>query len=244
MFKKNKSKKAINALTLAKQYLLENNYSEAILNFKEASNLFKSLKDKSEEEANAYILLTQGYEFRDKKEFIESMKHFGRAYVLFSKIKLIEEAKRSREEQGITQIDYAGIKASESEFAEAARLYDSAGAVFQLAGNEKQAALARAKSNVQRAAMHEDDFEKVEYLKAATMEFKKAKHPSLIVEAHYDYYRGKTLVNTRAREAISYLASAAKKYEKAGSTKQVEKVKGILEELVVRVKTKPATVKK
>lgn len=244
MFKKNKSKKAITTFTLAKKYLEDKEYDEAILNFKEASKLFKSLKDKTEEEATAYVLLTQGYDFREKKEYIESMKQFGRANVLFSKIELIEKAKKTREEQGITQIEYAGLKASEGEFAEAARLYDSAGAVFQMAGNEREAALARAKSNVQRAAMNEDDFEKVEYLKAATKEFKKAKYPSLIVEAHYDYYRGKTLINTRAREAISCLASAAKKYEKAGSTKQVEKVKGLLEELVVRVKTKPATVKK
>ena len=148
-------------------------------------------------------------------------------------------ATRSRYEQAQTQTDFARKKAIEGDFAEAARLYESAGAVFQMVSMEKEAANARARSYVQRAAQSSDDFEKATFLSKAVEEFRKAREDQPLVEAHALFYRGRSLINVRIREAIHTLVRAAEKYESAGALEQRDKVRDLLQELTEAVKVRP-----
>ena len=105
---------------------------------------------------------------------------------------------------------------------------------------DKEAADARGKSYVQRAARVQDDFQKSNFLAKAVEEFRRARSLNPIIEAHALFYRGRSLINVKVREALQNLTRAMEKYERIGATDQVNRVKEIIKELDQRVKDRPS----
>ncbi|MFW9927860.1 MAG: hypothetical protein ACFFD1_00545 [Candidatus Thorarchaeota archaeon] len=211
--------------------------------FENAKTLYEKIGDngkQGEQECEAYLRMIEGYQQRQKEGWIECMKAFGRANVLFSANKNDKMAKKMRYEQAVAQGDFAKQKALNGEFTESARLYESSAAVFQMIGMEKEAAGARGKSYVQRAAQVQDDFQKSNFLAKAVEEFRKAHDLNPIIEAHALFYRGRSLIGVKVREAIQNLTRAQEKYERIGATEQVNRVKQIIEELNQSIKDRPS----
>ena len=246
MFRKGKRFEEAKFLVNKGQELLKAekiNYKKIYNIFKEANTIYDKLGDKGKSGellSEAYMKMVEGYQFRETEDWIESMKAFGRANVIFSGIKDMKMSDKMRYEQAIAQGDFAREKAISGEFAEAARLYESSAAVFQMISMEKEAADARGKSYVQRAAQVQDDFQKSNFLAKAVEEFRRARSLNPIIEAHALFYRGRSLINVKVRDAVQNLTRAMEKYERIGATEQVNRVKEIIKELDQRVKDRPS----
>ncbi|MHA1990562.1 MAG: hypothetical protein ACW981_10025 [Candidatus Hodarchaeales archaeon] len=246
MFRKGKRLEEANLLINKGEDLLNAdkvNYNKVYNIFKEAHELFSKSGDKGrdgEQLAEAYLKTVEGYQFREAEDWIESMKAFGRANVLFSASKHTKMATKTRYEQAVAQGDFARGKALNGEFAEAARLYESSAAVFQMISMEKEAASSRGKSYVQRAAQVQDDFQKSNFLAKAVEEFRRARDLNPIIEAHALFYRGRSLINVKVRDALQNLTRALEKYERIGATEQVNRVKEIIRELDQQIKDRPS----
>jgi hypothetical protein len=105
---------------------------------------------------------------------------------------------------------------------------------------EKEAASSRGKSYVQRAAQVQDDFQKSNFLAKAVEEFRRARDLNPIIEAHALFYRGRSLINVKVRDALQNLTRALEKYERIGATEQVNRVKEIIRELDQQIKDRPS----
>ena len=209
----------------------------------DGQKIFKKLRDEGKKQSQtcqALLLMISGFRFKEQQQWVESMKAFGQANVLFTSVSEKELAIKVREEQAKTQIDFAKEKGASGSFIEAARLYESAGAVFQMAGKNLEAASARARSYVQQAARVTDDFEKARFLKMAVEQFRAARESQSLVEAHALFYEGRSLTRINIREAMQCLIRAADKYEAAGALDRVKRVRIILQELTEEVKQKPS----
>ncbi|MFW9992715.1 MAG: hypothetical protein ACFFD4_11765 [Candidatus Odinarchaeota archaeon] len=234
MFKGGKIRKGQQLLEEGKRLLAEKKYGDAKRLFEQSNKNFSKASDKKMDDASeGYVRIAQGHIFRNEKDYLEAMKSFGKAIMLFSRYPdFDDEVKTCRLEQAQSQIESAKQKAIDGEFLESARLYEAAGAVFQMIEMEKEAASARARSYVQRAALVDDDFEKARFLEKSVEEFRKARENVLRVEGHALFYKGRSLINVRVKEAVSLLDRASAKYEKAGATEQVIKVRQLLEQVV------------
>jgi tetratricopeptide (TPR) repeat protein len=234
MFKGGKIRKGQQLMEEGNKSLEEKKYEKAKQLFKKANEIFSKAKDrKLSDSAEAYLRMSQGYHSRNQGNYLEAMKSFGKAIMLLSRYQgFDEEITDCRLEQAESQIDFAKQKAIDGEFLESARLYEAAGAVFQMIGLEKEAAGARARSFVQRAALVDDDFEKARFLEKSVEEFRKARENVQRIEGHAYFYKGRSLINVRIKEAISLLDRASAKYEKAGAMEQVTKVRQLLEQVV------------
>jgi tetratricopeptide (TPR) repeat protein len=241
MFKKGKLKKADDSMKRGRESFEQGQYQEAAQEYQAAQRLFeKANASKESRFAEAWSKLCEGQVHLVERSYIEAMKAFGRANTIFSRDGHQEEAIQSRVGQAASQEGIAKERAANGKFIESARLYESAGAAYENAGLSQEAAKARARSFVQRAAASQDDFQKAEFLSQAVNEFRKGREHSLLVEGHAHFYRGRSLINVKVESAIDNLARAAEAYGKAGAEAQVKKVRELLEELTQRVRSRPA----
>ena len=221
-------------------------------NFKEAKKRFekaraigqKKLKDqKFVARAEGYSFLCEGIEIHSggssTQELVEAMKSFGRATVKFSGGNWEEEAQQARIQQAQIQMEVARLRGGEGALVEAARMYETAALTYQMAGLEKESHQARARSLVQQAAVASNDFEKADSLQAAVEEFRQAQENSLIIEAHAYFYRGRSLITVKPKEAVENLKRAYEIYEGEGANKQAEKVVLELEKLKKDIESHP-----
>ena len=235
--------KADDLFIKAKEAFVNDKLEESYELFNASMELFNKVKEQRRKEAQickGYMLTLEGFKLKTQQKFIDSMKSFGQAFVLFSSENEKELAKIVRGEQAKAQIEFAKIKGQEGDFDEAARLFDSAGAVFEMAGLDKEAAGARARSYVQRAAQVDDDFQKANFLKQAVEHFKKARENQTIVEAHALFYEGRALQAVNVRDALECLIRASDKYEQAGAKDRVKRVQQIVQELSEKIKSRPS----
>ena len=235
--------KADETFLKAKEAFVNNYLEESYDLFNASMQLFLKVKEERRKEAQickGYMLTLEGFKLKSNQKFIDSMKSFGQAFVLFSSENEKDLATIVRGEQAKAQIEFAKIKGQEGDFEEAARLFDSAGAVFEMAGLSKEASGARARSFVQRAALVDDDFQKANFLKQAVEHFKKARESQAIVEAHALFYEGRALQAVNVRDALECLIRASDKYEQAGAKDRVKRVQQIIQELSEKVKTRPS----
>lgn len=235
--------KADETFLKAKKAFVNNNLDLSSELFNESMILFNKVKEERRKEGQickAYILTLEGFKLKTDQKFVDSMKNFGQAFVLFSSENEKDLATIVRGEQAKAQIEFAKIKGQEGDFDEAARLFDSAGAVFEMAGLNKEAAGARARSFVQRAAQVDDDFQKANFLKQAVEQFKKAHETQAIVEAHALFYEGRALQSVNIRDALECLIRASDKYDQAGAKDRVKRVQQIIQELSEKVKSRPS----
>lgn len=243
-FRKGKAKEKAESLLSSGREALENgNLNDAYSMLVEASEIFHKLKDDAKKQyqtSQAFLLMINGYRFKEQQKYIDSMKAFGQAHVLFSAVLENDLALKVRGEQAYVQVDFAKVKGIEGDFNQAARLYESAGAVFQMANLPKEAASARARSYVQQAARVKDDFEKARFLKLAVEQFRASRESQVLVEAHALFYEGRSLISINVREAIQCLVRASDKYQAAGAQERVTRVQHILQELTDEVKQKPS----
>ena len=244
LFRKGKAReKAEQLLSQGQKALNSGELDTAFSLLTDAQKIFRKFQDegrKQSQTCQALLLMINGFRYKEQRQWVEGMKAFGQANVLFTSVSENDMALKVREEQAKAQIDFAKEKGSSGDFIEAARLYESAGAVFQMAGKNLEAASARARSYVQQAARINDDFEKARFLKMAVEQFRKAREPQSMVEAHALFYEGRSLTKINIREAMQCLIRAADKYEAAGALKRVERVRIILQELTEEVKQKPS----
>lgn len=241
--KKKTLQKADDLFIQAKQAFIKNNLEKSFELFEESLKLFNKVKDDRRKEGQlckGYILTLEGFKAKSNKKWLESMKSFGKAFVLFTTEGEKDLSLIVRSEQAKAQIDFAKIRGQEGDFEEAARLFESAGAVFEMADFHKEAASARARSFVQRAAMVDDDFQKSGFLKQAVEQFKKARENQIIVEAHALFYEGRALKTVNVRDALECMTRAAEKYQQAGAKNRVNRVKQIIEELTEQIKNRPS----
>jgi tetratricopeptide (TPR) repeat protein len=227
----------------AKEAFINNNLQLSFELFSSSMELFNKVKEERRKESQickGYMLTLDGFRLKSDLKFIDSMKAFGQAFVLFSSENEKDLATIVRGEQAKAQIEFAKIKGQEGDFEEAARLFDSAGAVFEMAGLSKEAAGARARSYVQRAAQVDDDFQKANFLKQAVEQFKKARENQAIVEAHALFYEGRALQAVNVRDALECLIRASDKYDQAGAKDRVKRVQQIIQELSEKVKSRPS----
>lgn len=235
--------KADNTFLKAKEAFINNNLEISFDLFKESLVLFNKVKEERRKEGQicqGYILTLEGFKLKSEQKFVESMKSFGQAYVLFSSENEKDLATIVRGEQAKAQLEFANIKGQEGDFDEASRLYDSAGAVFEMAGLSKDAASARARSFVQRAAQVDDNFQKANFLKQAVEQFKKAHESQPRVEANALFYEGMALQAVNVRDALECLIRASDKYQQANDMKRVKRVQQIIQELTEKIKTRPS----
>lgn len=243
LFKRSKTKKAQEEFDHGMVFYETQRYEEALESFKKSTKLFTGGDQKKlSQRAKAYQSCTKGYICMMEMNFLDAIRSFGKANVIFSTEGFSDEAKQARTIQAQTQVELAKVKAREGEFIESARLYESAGALYQTTGLEMEAARARARSFVQRAAAMESDFDKAYYLEKAVEEFKKGREDPTRYEAHALYQRAKALISARenVKEVIDLLAKAHEKYNKVGNASQTEKVRILLKDLTEQVKTRPA----
>ncbi len=140
-------------------------YDEASENFKNSAKLFAGADQKKlSQRAGGFQSCAQGYIHMMNMNFLDAIRCFGKANVKFSTEGFSEEAKQARTIQAQTQGELAKVKAKQGEFIESARLYESAGALYQTTDREMEAAKARARSYVQRAAAMESNFDKAFYI--------------------------------------------------------------------------------
>ncbi|MHA2223806.1 MAG: hypothetical protein ACXAC8_01185 [Candidatus Hodarchaeales archaeon] len=242
-FKGSKVKKAQEEFDQGMVFYETQRYEEALERFQKSMKLFESADQrKLSKRADAFHFCSMGYTHMLKMNFLEAIRCFGKANVIFSTEGFSAEAKQARTIQAQSQGELAKVRAKEGEFIESARLFESAGALYQTTGLEMEAARTRARSFVQRAAAMESDFDKAYYLEKAVEEFKKGREDPTRYEAHALYRRAKALISAREnmKEVIELLAKAHEKYNKVGSTSQTEKVKILLKDLTEQVKTRPA----
>ncbi|MHA1227735.1 MAG: hypothetical protein ACTSPV_13390 [Candidatus Hodarchaeales archaeon] len=243
LFKSNKIKKAQEEFNRGIMLYESQRYEEAKSVFENASKFFlKGDQKKLAQRAEAFSLCAQGYIHMLDMNFLEAIRCFGKANVKFSTEGFIEEAKQSRIIQAQTQGELAKVKAQNGEFIESARLFESSGALYETAGMELEAARARARSFVQRAAAMESDFDKAYYLGKAVEEFKKGREDPTRYEAHALYRKAKALISAREnmKEVIDLLVKAHEKYKRVGNKSQTEKVRRLLQDLTEQVKTRPS----
>ncbi len=218
-------------------------YDEAMESFKNSAKLFRGADQKKlSQRAEGFNFCAQGYLHMMDMNFLDAIRSFGKANVTFSTEGFSEEAKQARTIQAQTQGELAKLKAKQGEFIESARLYESAAALYQTTDRDLEAAQARARSYVQRAAAMESNFDKAFYLEKAVEEFKKGREDPTRYEAHALYQRARALISARenVKEVIELLARAHEKYHKVGNASQTEKVRRLLEDLTEQVKTRPA----
>ena len=243
LFKGNKLKKAQEEFDQAMVFYESQRYEEALDRFRSASKRFSGAGEKKlSQRAEAYRLCAHGYIYMLETNFLDAIRCFGKANVTFSTEGFTKEAKQARIIQAQTQGELAKVKAQQGEFIESARLFESAGALYQTTGMDTEAARARARSFVQRAAAMESDFDKAYYLEKAVEEFKKGREDTTRYEAHALYRKAKALISAREnmKEVIDLLAKAHDKYQKIGNTSQTEKVRKLLEDLSQEIKTRPS----
>lgn len=241
--KKKTIEKADKNFLKAKEAFINNDIELSTKLFEESFKLFNKVKGERRKESQickAYLLTLDGFKFKKEKKWLDSMKSFGQAFVLFSSEGEKDLSLIVRSEQAKVQMDFAKIRGQEGDFNEAARLFESAGAVFDMAGMEKEAASARARSFVQRAAMVDDDFAKSNFLKEAVIQFKKARENQTIVEAHALFYEGRALKTVNGRDALECMIRASEKYQQAGASDRVKRVAQIIEELREQIKNRPS----
>lgn len=218
-------------------------YDEALESFKNSAKLFTGADQKKlSQRAQGFKFCAHGYLHMMNMNFLDAIRSFGKANVTFSTEGFSEEAKQARTIQAQTQGELAKLKAKQGEFIESARLYESAAALYQTTDRDMEAAQARARSYVQRAAAMESNFDKAFYLEKAVEEFKKGREDPTRYEAHALYQRARALISARenVKEVIELLARAHEKYHKVGNASQTEKVRRLLEDLTEQVKTRPA----
>ena len=218
-------------------------YDEALESFQNSAKLFTGADEKKlSQRAEGFKFCAQGYIHMLNMNFLDAIRSFGKANVTFSTEGFSEEAKQARTIQAQTQGELAKLKAKQGEFIESARLYESAAALYQTTERDLEAAQARARSYVQRAAAMESNFDKAFYLEKAVEEFKKGREDPTRYEAHALYQRARALISARenVKEVIELLARAHEKYHKVGNASQTEKVRRLLEDLTEQVKTRPA----
>ncbi|MHA1976054.1 MAG: hypothetical protein ACW98F_03865 [Candidatus Hodarchaeales archaeon] len=243
LFKGSKIKKGQEEFDQGMAYYETQRYKEAVVNFKKSAKSFNDGDEKKlSKRAEAFRLCAFGYLDMIDLNFLKAIRSFGKANVIFSTEGFLDEAKHARTVQAQTQGELAKFRAQNGEFIESARLYESAGALYSTTGLEMEAAKARARSFVQRAAAMESDFDKAYYLERAVEEFKIGREDSTRYEALALYTRAKSLISAREnmKEAIDLLVKAHEKYLKVGSTTQTEKVKLLLEDLTEQVKIRPS----
>ncbi len=243
LFKGNKLKKGQEEFDRGMVFYETQRYEEAKENFKNARKSFEDGDQKKlSRRAEAYSQCAQGYIYMRGMNFLEAIRSFGKANVMFSTEGFTEEAEQARTVQAQTQGELAKVRAQNGEFIESARLFESAGALYETLGMELEAARARARSYVQRGAAMESDFDKAYYLEKAVEEFKKGREDPTRYEAHALYNRAKALISARenVKEVIELLAAAHEKYNKVGNVSQTEKVRKLLQDLTEQVKTRPA----
>ena len=243
LFKGNKIKKGQELFDQAMVFYESQRYQDAIDNFKKATKLFDDGGEKKlSKRAEAFVMCSLGYLDMIEQKFLESIRSFGKANVIFSTEGFLDEAKQARTIQAQTQGELAKVKAQNGDFIESARLYESAGALFSTTGLEMKAAQARARSFVQRAAAMESDFDKAYYLERAVEEFKKGREDATRYEAHALFRRAKALISAREnmKEAIDLLTRAHDKFHKVGNESQTEKVRLLLEDLTQQVRLHPS----
>ncbi len=243
LFKGSKTKKAQEEFDQGMVFYETQRYEEALDCFQKASKLFKGGDQKKlSQRAEAYQFCAKGYMNMLDMNLLDAIRCFGKANVIFSTEGFSDEAKQARTIQAQTQGEFAKVKAKEGEFIESARLYESAAALYQTTGLEMEAARARARSFVQRAAAMDSNFDKAYYLEKAVDEFKKGREDPTRYEAHALYQRARALISARenVKEVIDLLAKAHEKYNKVGNTTQTEKVKRLLLDLTEQVKTRPS----
>ncbi len=122
-------------------------------------------------------------------------------------------------------------RAREGNFLESARLYESAAALYESIGLTREAARARARSYVQRAAAVDSAFEKADFLERASSEFRKGREPRPIIQAHAYYFRGLSMMKIKPKAAVDYLQRAYEIYEREGIEERRKKVKEKLQKL-------------
>jgi ATP/maltotriose-dependent transcriptional regulator MalT len=243
LFRKSKMKKGQEEFDQGIIFYESQRYKNAEECFIKSSKLFNAADQKKlSKRAEAYQYCAKGYVDLLDTNFLEAIRSFGKANVIFSTEGFSEEAKQARIVQAQTQGELAKIKAQNAEFIESARLFESAAALYATTGMELEAARARARSYVQRGAAMESDFDKAYYLEKAVEEFKKGREDPTRYEAHALYRRAKALISARenVKEVIDLLAKAHEKYHKIGNTSQTEKVRLLLKDLTEQVKAHPS----
>ena len=243
LFKGSKIKKGQELFDQGMVYYETQRYKEARECFKKAAKLFGDGDEKKlSKRAEAFDLCAFGYIDMMEQNFLEAIRAFGKANVIFSTEGFLDEAKHSRTVQAQTQGELAKLKARNGEFIESARLFESAGALYSTTGLELEAAQARARSFVQRAAAMESDFDKAYYLEKAVEEFKKGREDVTQYEAHALFRRAKALISAREnmKDAIDLLTKAHEKFHKVGNKTQTEKVRLLLQDLSEQVKIRPS----
>ncbi len=243
LLKGSKIKKAQEEFDRGMLYYESQRYKEAQESFNKASELFNGANQKKlSQRAEAYLFCANGYSNMLDMNYLEAIRCFGKANVIFSTQGFSDEAKQARTIQAQTQAEFAKVKAQNGEFIESARFYESAGALYATVGMELEAARSRARSYVQRGAAMESDFDKAYYLEKAVEEFKNGREDPTRYEAHALYRRAKALISARenVKEVIDLLVKAHEKYQKVGNTSQTEKVRLLLKDLKEQVKTRPA----
>jgi tetratricopeptide (TPR) repeat protein len=243
LFKGSKIKKGQEEFDQGIVYYETQRYEEAFTNFKKAVKSFESGGEKKlSKRAEAYGFCSLGYIDLINVKFLEAIRAFGKANVIFSTEGFSDEAKQARTVQAQSQGELAKKKAQGGEFIESARLFESAGALYSTTGLDMEAAKARARSFVQRAAAMDSDFDKAYYLEKAVDEFKIGREDATRYEAHALYRRAKALISAREnmKEAIDLLVRSHEKYLKVGGSSQAEKVKLLLEDLTEQVKIRPS----
>ena len=243
LFKGGKLKKGQEAFDQGMVFYETQRYDEASKNFKKASKHFSDGDEKKlGHRAEAFELCARGYVDLINQNFLAAIRSFGKANVIFSTEGFLDDAKQARTVQAQTQGELAKSKAQNGEFIESARLFESSGALYSTTGLELEAAKARARSFVQRAAAMESDFDKAYYLEKAVEEFKKGREDVTTYEAHALFRRAKALISAREnmREAIDILIKSHEKFKKVGNTSQADKVRKLLEDLTEQVKIRPS----
>jgi tetratricopeptide (TPR) repeat protein len=168
LFKGSKVKKGQEEFDQGIVYYETQRYEEAFTNFKKAVKSYERGGEKKlSKRAEAYGFCSLGYIDLINVKFLEAIRAFGKANVIFSTEGFSDEAKQARTVQAQSQGELAKKKAQSGEFIESARLFESAGALYSTTGLDMEAAKARARSFVQRAAAMDSDFDKAYYLEKA-----------------------------------------------------------------------------
>ncbi len=254
-----KKKKARSLFSEGVELYHANQFDLAQARFKEAEKLFKSINETTNAlRSLGYYYLCEGMKYKRENKLLESSKAFGKANANFSKSikgsigttssdaldseseQAQEEAKLARKEQAKIQEMLAMKRAREGNFLESARLYESAAALYESIGLTREAARARARSYVQRAAAVDSAFEKADFLERASSEFRKGREPRPIIQAHAYYFRGLSMMKIKPKAAVDYLQRAYEIYEREGIEERRKKVKEKLQELLKLRKERPS----
>jgi len=121
-FKGSKTKKAQEEFDQGMIFYESQRYDEALEKFKTSAKLFVGGDQKKlSQRAEAYQSCALGYINVLNMNFLEAIRCFGKANVIFSTEGFSEEAKQARTIQAQTQGELAKAKARDGEFIESAR---------------------------------------------------------------------------------------------------------------------------